>query len=80
MTVSLNNTQFERFIEEQKRHMIRTSPPETMDVETLSIFLSRSPDIVYEKVALGTIPFHKDGKRLYFLRDEIREWQRGNRD
>ncbi|MFI3315528.1 MAG: helix-turn-helix domain-containing protein [Rikenellaceae bacterium] len=52
------------------------SPDRWFNVEELCEYLPTHPakQTIYGKVSNRTIPFHKNGKRLSFLKSEIDEW------
>ncbi len=43
-------------------------------VDAASEILNRSAAAVYQLTAGGRVPFHKEGKKVYFYVDELREW------
>ncbi len=45
-----------------------------VDIHTASELVGRSKAAVYILTSKGKIPFHKDGKKVYFYTDELREW------
>jgi excisionase family DNA binding protein len=45
-----------------------------MDVKDLSAYLKMSASAIYKFTSQGTIPHYKNGKRLFFKREEINEW------
>jgi excisionase family DNA binding protein len=47
-----------------------------MNVDQAAEFLACNPDRIYALKSAGRIPFHKDGSRLLFDRDELREYVR----
>ncbi len=47
---------------------------EIMLVPHLAKYLHQSPAAIYALVHRGMIPYHKKGKRLYFLKSEILAW------
>ncbi len=60
-------------------HMIATiseQPDRWFNVEELCEYHPAHPakQTIYGKVSNRTIPFHKNGKRLSFLKSEIDEW------
>ena len=54
-------------------------PDEWMDVEGLMAYHPDKParKTIYDWVTLRRVPYHKDGKRLRFLRSEIDAWLAG---
>ena len=55
------------------------TPDEWMDVEGLMAYHPDKParKTIYDLVTLRRVPYHKDGKRLRFLRSEIDAWLAG---
>lgn len=45
-----------------------------MNIKDLSAYLKMSASAIYKFTSAGTIPHYKNGKRLFFKRDEINEW------
>ena len=43
-------------------------------VDEVAEALSLSKGTIYNKVSSGAIPYHKKGKKLYFLQEEILNW------
>ncbi|MDR2911827.1 MAG: helix-turn-helix domain-containing protein [Alistipes sp.] len=43
-----------------------------------SVILNRSAAAVYQLTASGRVPFHKDGAKVFFYTDELREWLKGH--
>lgn len=71
-----------RDIQELKSLMLGKNDPmrlsEWMDVEELRDYLPGHPAkcTIYEWVRNDRIPHYRNGKLLYFYREEIREWLR----
>lgn len=49
-----------------------------IDIHTVSELSNRNPAAIYQLVKNGRIPFHKEGRSLYFFADEILEWARAH--
>lgn len=49
-----------------------------IDLQTASELLKRTPGTVYHLISGGKIPFYKEGHKVYFLSDELREWAKAN--
>ena len=47
---------------------------EPMDIKALSAYIKTSPSAIYKFTSQGSIPHYKNGKRLYFKREEFNEW------
>jgi len=45
-----------------------------MDIKALSAYLKTSPSAIYKFTSEGSIPHYKNGKRLYFKKEEINDW------
>jgi excisionase family DNA binding protein len=48
--------------------------PKFLTVGEVAELLRVSPRSVYDWIYQGTIPYHKAGRRVIFLLDEIMEW------
>ncbi|HEY7546374.1 MAG TPA: helix-turn-helix domain-containing protein [Blastocatellia bacterium] len=54
--------------------------PKFLTVEEVAELLRVSPRSIYDWVYQGTIPYHKAGRRVIFLLDEILEWTKSAED
>jgi excisionase family DNA binding protein len=45
-----------------------------MNIKELAAYLKISLSAIYKFTSTGTIPHYKNGKRLFFKREEINEW------
>ena len=45
-----------------------------MDVKDLSSYLKISASAIYKFTSARSIPYYKNGKRLFFKREEINDW------
>lgn len=45
-----------------------------MDVKDLSAYLKISASTIYKFTSTRSIPYYKNGKRLFFKREEINDW------
>lgn len=45
-----------------------------MDIKELAAYLKMSVSAIYKFTSSDTIPHYKNGKRLYFKKEEINEW------
>jgi excisionase family DNA binding protein len=45
-----------------------------MDVKDLSAYLKISVSTIYKFTSTRSIPYYKNGKRLFFKREEINDW------
>jgi excisionase family DNA binding protein len=52
--------------------------PKFLTVEEVAELLRVAPRTIYTWVYRGTIPFHRAGRRVIFLLDEIVEWTAKN--
>jgi excisionase family DNA binding protein len=57
-------------------HLERHDRDGFLDVAGAAEFLACKPDRIYALKSAGRIPFYKDGSRLLFDREELREWVR----
>jgi len=74
---------FKRWFKEanaETQHLIAKDPTNTpkkwLDLNELIEYdpEKRTKPTWYSKVSKGEVPFHKKGKKLYFLKSEIDEW------
>lgn len=66
------------------RHHIAIAPPvqapiEILDIKKTAEFLLLTVPTIYGLVQKRTIPYYKQGKRLYFRKDELQKWITGSR-
>jgi hypothetical protein len=45
-----------------------------IDIGIASEILNRSIAAIYQLIKTGSIPYYKDGRKVYFFTDELREW------
>ena len=68
----------ERKIDELARdkgsHKEETPENELMTIEDAKDYLKISTSTLYQKTASEEIPFMKKGKRLYFKKEDLRQW------
>ena len=59
-----------------ERNLTKEKSPgdELMTVETAADYLSMSRSNIYQLTSRFEIPFMKRGKRLYFKKEELRQW------
>ena len=50
------------------------SANDPMDIKALSAYIKTSPSAIYKFTSEGSIPHYKNGKRLYFKKEEINDW------
>lgn len=53
--------------------------PDLLTVKEVAKFLSLTESTIYAKVREGNLPYMKEGKRLYFSRQELIEYLKENR-
>jgi excisionase family DNA binding protein len=54
----------------------------TKSIQTLkecALYTGKSESDIYKKTALKLIPHYKNGKHLYFVKEEIDKWLLGNK-
>ena len=51
-----------------------TNTNDPMDVKDLSAYLKISASTIYKFTSTRSIPYYKNGKRLFFKREEINDW------
>jgi predicted DNA-binding transcriptional regulator AlpA len=49
-----------------------------IDINDASDILGRSTAAVYQLIQAKTVPYYKDGRKVYFFSDELREWAKHN--
>lgn len=49
-----------------------------IDINTASAILSRSTAAIYQLISNNRVPYHKDGKKIYFFSDELLRWANDN--
>lgn len=49
-----------------------------VDINGACEILDRSAAAIYQLTASRRIPFHKEGKKVYFYSDELREWSKNH--
>lgn len=49
-----------------------------IDINTASVILDRSTAAIYQLISNDRVPHHKDGSKVYFFSDELREWAKDN--
>ncbi len=66
-----------------RHHITNLAPPtstdEVMNIKMTSEFLFLSVPTVYGLVNKRSIPYYKQGKRLYFRKDDLLKWISGGR-
>jgi hypothetical protein len=45
-----------------------------IDINVASEILDRHPAAIYQLIKIKSVPHYKDGRKVYFLADELREW------
>jgi CheY-like chemotaxis protein len=45
-----------------------------IDINAASEILDRSTAAIYQLTQSKSVPYHKDGRKVYFFSDELREW------
>jgi excisionase family DNA binding protein len=58
------------------RNELHSAPPapEFLSVKEAAAFLNLAVTTLYEKTSLKLIPFHKRDKKLYFKKEELKNW------
>lgn len=56
---------------------LRANPPMVMTAEECAIVTTLHIDTIYQKVAEGTFPHRKEGRRVLFLWEQVRACLRG---
>ncbi|SHM22765.1 helix-turn-helix domain-containing protein [Flavobacterium xinjiangense] len=51
-----------------------------MDIKDLATYLKMSVSAIYKFTSTDTIPHYKNGKRLYFKKEEINQWIFSNKN
>lgn len=55
--------------------LVRLNSKEVLDVEEVALMLNVSKSRIYHLVSSRNIPHYKQGKKVYFKKSEIEEWQ-----
>ena len=55
--------------------LVRLNSKEVLDVEEVALMLNVSKSRIYHLVSSRNIPHYKHGKKVYFKKSEIEEWQ-----
>lgn len=55
--------------------LVRLNSKEVLDVEEVALMLNVSKSRIYHLVSSRNIPHYKQGKKVYFKKSEIKEWQ-----
>ena len=58
---------------------VKTDRDEWFNIQQASTFLGLAVQTIYQKVCELEIPFHKKGKKLWFLKSELDAWLREGR-
>lgn len=74
MAIKLTDKQFAMVLEQDRILKLRANPPEVLNVQELALVTDFHADTIYQKVAEGTIPHKKDGRRIIFIWDSIKKW------
>lgn len=53
---------------------VATGGRQRVDINAAGEILGRSVGAVYQLTSTGKVPFYKDGAKVYFYTDELREW------
>ena len=57
----------------------QTGRDEWFNIQQASSFLGLAVQTIYQKVCELEIPFHKKGKKLWFLKSELDQWLKDGR-
>jgi hypothetical protein len=55
-------------------HSVPTDGGQRVDINTASVILNRTAAAIYQLTQAKAVPYYKDGRKVYFLADELREW------
>jgi excisionase family DNA binding protein len=58
---------------------VKTDRYEWFNIHQASSFLGLAVQTIYQKVCELEIPFHKKGKKLWFLKSELDQWLKDGR-
>ena len=59
---------------ELKSNYVSSSTQDICQIEEAMKITGLAKQTIYQKVWKNEIPFHKKGKRLYFMRSELHDW------
>ena len=66
----------------ERFHAFKTTPPidekRSLSIQEAAEFLDLAKQTIYKLTSEGTIPFHKQGGKLWFFRDELLAWIHGD--
>ena len=62
------------YVEAETRMSVKPEGNRRINMAEASKMLGRAPGAVYQLTCSNRIPFHKDGSKVYFFTDELREW------
>jgi hypothetical protein len=49
-----------------------------IDINVAGTIVDRNPGAIYQLIKTNVIPFHKDGRKVYFIAEELREWAKAH--
>lgn len=64
----------EKAIEQLSANSSLAHTNDPMEIKALSAYIKTSPSAIYKFTSEGLIPHYRNGKKLYFKREEINEW------
>jgi excisionase family DNA binding protein len=64
----------EKAIEQLNANGPLANTNDPMDVKDLAAYLKISASTIYKFTSTRSIPYYKNGKRLFFKREEINDW------
>lgn len=70
-------TSIRKVLSEQQT--VKTDRDEWFNIQQAATFLGLAVQTIYQKVCELEIPFHKKGKKLWFLKSELDNWLRDGR-
>jgi excisionase family DNA binding protein len=66
--------ELELLIEKSLNRILNDNQSKLMNIQEAANYLSLAKQTMYGLVMNKKIPFHKKGKRLYFIESELTEW------
>jgi excisionase family DNA binding protein len=66
--------ELELLIEKSLNRILNDKKSKLMTIQEAANYLSLAKQTIYGLVMNNKIPFHKKGKRLYFIESELTEW------
>jgi len=70
----INLEDFKEIIHEAIKSVAQSPQDEFINVQQASDYMKIPVTTIYEYTSLKKIPFHKKGKKLFFVKQELSDW------